>query len=50
MSAVLTPSPDRSPARAAPEAGDELPSWVVGVCGVAAVASLLFTALLLLNL
>jgi hypothetical protein len=27
-----------------------LPSWVVGVCGVAAVASLLFTALLFLNL
>jgi hypothetical protein len=28
----------------------ELPSWIVGLCGVAAVASLLFTALLFLNL
>ena len=27
----------------------EIPSWVVGVCGVAAVASALFTLLLLLN-
>ena len=26
-----------------------LPSWVVGVCGVAAVASVLFSILLLLN-
>ena len=29
---------------------DELPSWIVGLCGVAAVASLLFTGLLFLNL
>jgi hypothetical protein len=28
---------------------DELPSWAVGICGVAAVASLLFTVLLFLN-
>ncbi len=28
----------------------EVPSWVVGLAGVAAVASLLFTALLLLTL
>jgi hypothetical protein len=30
-------------------AAAELPSWVVGVCGVAAVASALFTVLLFLN-
>jgi hypothetical protein len=31
--------------------GDEppLPSWIVGICGVAAVASLLFSILLFLN-
>jgi len=31
--------------------GDEppLPSWIVGLCGVAAVASLLFSILLFLN-
>jgi hypothetical protein len=27
----------------------ELPSWVVGICGVAAVASALFSILLFLN-
>jgi hypothetical protein len=27
----------------------EPPSWVIGICGVAAVASLLFTVLLFLN-
>jgi hypothetical protein len=36
-----------------PEAVDDhaahLPSWLVGVCGVAAVASALFTILLFLN-
>jgi len=37
------PTPDAAPA-------GELPSWTVGLCGVAAVASLLFTALLMLNL
>jgi hypothetical protein len=28
---------------------EELPSWAVGVCGVAAVASVLFSILLFLN-
>ncbi len=28
----------------------DVPSWIVGLAGVAAVASLLFTALLFLNL
>jgi hypothetical protein len=40
-------SPDRPAAAPAPEA---LPSWVVGLCGVAAVASVLFSLLLFLNL
>jgi hypothetical protein len=43
-----------SPTAPRPTPGDmpatELPSWIVGLCGVAAVASLLFTALLFLNL
>jgi hypothetical protein len=42
----MPPSPTRAPA-----ARDDtpLPSWVVGLCGVAAVASLLFSILLFLN-
>lgn len=28
---------------------DAVPSWVVGICGVAAVASMLFSILLFLN-
>gem|GEM_PF-3591693 len=41
------PAPDAPAGRAAePEA---CPSWLVGLCGVAAAASLLFTLLLFLN-
>ncbi|MDP3068722.1 MAG: hypothetical protein Q8N18_00460 [Opitutaceae bacterium] len=32
-----------------PEDMTHIPSWVVGLCGVAAVASVLFSILLLLN-
>jgi hypothetical protein len=48
MSAAATKSrrPVERREHAAPA---ELPSWVVGLCGVAAVASLLFTVLLFLN-
>ena len=31
------------------DATNAVPSWVVGICGVAAVASLLFSILLFLN-
>jgi hypothetical protein len=34
---------------AAPEEKIAVPSWVVGICGVAAVASVLFSILLFLN-
>ncbi len=40
------------PQRSDPPAGEEtatVPSWVVGLCGVAAVASVLFSILLFLN-
>lgn len=40
--------PPAAASRAAPVA--DVPSWIVGLVGVAAVASLLFTALLYLNL
>jgi len=49
----MAAKPSQSVRRAAAAPGDErpneLPSWVVGLCGVAAVASLLFTVLLFLN-
>jgi hypothetical protein len=32
-----------------PPTATELPSWAIGLCGVAAVASALFTVLLFLN-
>ena len=42
--------PMRPPAIAEREpVTDAVPSWVVGVCGVAAVASALFSLLLFLN-
>ena len=44
----LPAEPVRAALVSAP-AASEIPSWVVGVCGVAAVASALFTLLLLLN-
>jgi hypothetical protein len=47
--ASTTHSP-RSPADVSAATDAEIPSWIVGLAGVAAVASLLFTALLLLNL
>jgi hypothetical protein len=40
---------ETSSARAANESATLLPSWLVGICGVAAVASALFTILLFLN-
>ena len=49
MSAVL-PSANRTVATAKEDVLIDPPSWLVGLCGVAAVASLLFTALLLLDL
>jgi hypothetical protein len=42
-------SPNQPTANIPGSSGGDLPSWVVGVCGVAAVASLLFTVLLFLN-
>jgi len=41
----------RADARAASHhaPGDAVPSWVVGLCGVAAVASALFSILMFLN-
>ena len=45
---MTSPTAPRPALGAAPAA--EVPSWIVGLCGVAAVASLLFTALLFLNL
>ena len=36
-------------ATAADDAVHAVPSWVVGICGVAAVASVLFSILLFLN-
>ncbi|MBI5768254.1 MAG: hypothetical protein HZA93_10695 [Verrucomicrobia bacterium] len=43
-------SPDRVPAPAEADPSiAEPPSWIVGVCGVAAVASALFAVLLFLN-
>ena len=43
--------PTRQPpaASAREPATDAVPSWVVGLCGVAAVASALFSLLLFLN-
>jgi hypothetical protein len=41
--------PTRSFRSPLPPPAAEPPSWLVGVCGVAAVASLLFSALLFLN-
>jgi len=32
-----------------PDAPEPVPSWIVGVCGVAAVASALFSVLMFLN-
>ena len=47
---LLSRPPAAPRAAVAPaSAAGEIPSWVVGVCGVAAVASALFTLLLLLN-
>jgi hypothetical protein len=44
------PAPDSTPRhRVAEASAPELPSWAVGLCGVAAVASALFTILLFLN-
>jgi hypothetical protein len=44
------PAGDSSSRQAVPDqSATELPSWVVGLCGVAAVASALFTVLLFLN-
>jgi hypothetical protein len=42
-SSRLQPSPGENPQI------EELPSWAVGVCGVAAFASILFSILLFLN-
>jgi len=44
-------SPPPAPGQRASQADAEhpIPSWVVGVCGVAAVASLLFSILMFLN-
>jgi hypothetical protein len=47
MSVPPTAAPDRPPAD--PAAAEPLPSWLVGICGVAAVASALFSLLLFLN-
>lgn len=43
--------PTRPPASAErePLSDDPVPSWIVGLCGVAAVASALFSLLLFLN-
>lgn len=44
------PEPGQPPADGVPHARQtEPPSWVVGVCGVAAVASALFSILMFLN-
>jgi hypothetical protein len=43
---------DRSIRASSPDTatnGDDVPSWMVGICGLAAVASALFTVLLFLN-
>ncbi len=47
MSVRPTAAADRSTAE--PAAAEPLPSWLVGICGVAAVASALFSILLFLN-
>jgi hypothetical protein len=47
MSASSRPPLPASPAGDEPES--TVPSWVVGLCGVAAVASVLFSILLFLN-
>jgi hypothetical protein len=44
---MLPPKTPASPPIAPSD--DVLPSWVVGLCGLAAVASLLFSLLLFLN-
>ncbi len=43
------PAAPKSAPERAPAASEPLPSWVVGVCGVAAVASALFSLLMFLN-
>lgn len=44
---MTDPAPDAPAGRAADP--ESCPSWLVGLCGVAAAASLLFTLLLFLN-